>query len=90
MKLPRQIHSQSNRHFNLVFKLQKTTLAIVTVIFLVQFFRLLGGGFIGGEFSKTDKGEFLVQIEMPKDVSIEQTNFMTQKQKLYFKKIKIL
>ncbi len=41
---------------------------------------LLGGGFIGGEFfAKTDKGEFLVQIEMPKDASVEQTDFITQK-----------
>ncbi len=41
---------------------------------------LLGGGFIGGEFfAASDSGEFLVQIEMPKDASLEQTNFMTQK-----------
>lgn len=59
---------------------KKTTLAIVAVIFFGSIFGLLGGGFIGGEFfAKTDKGEFLVQIEMPKDVSVEQTNFMTQK-----------
>lgn len=68
---------------------KKTTLAIVTVIFFGSIFGLLGGGFIGGEFfSKTDKGEFLVQIEMPKDVSIEQTNFMTQKAEAYLKKDK--
>src|SRR5690606_27214849 len=68
---------------------KKSTLAIVTVIFFGSIFGLLGGGFIGGEFfSKTDKGEFLVQIEMPKDVSIEQTNFMTQKAEAYLKKDK--
>jgi len=68
---------------------KKTTLAIVTVIFFGSIFGLLGGGFIGGEFfSKTDKGEFLVQIEMPKDVSVEQTNFMTQKAEAYLKKDK--
>jgi HAE1 family hydrophobic/amphiphilic exporter-1 len=34
--------------------------------------RLLGGGFIGGEFfASSDSGEFLVQIEMPKDASLD-------------------
>ena len=56
------------------------TLAIVVVLFFASTIGLVGGGFIGGEFfAKTDKGEFLVQIEMPKDASVEQTNFMTQK-----------
>ncbi len=56
------------------------TLAIIVVVFFASTIGLLGGGFIGGEFfAKTDKGEFLVQIEMPKDASVEQTNFMTQK-----------
>ncbi len=41
-------------------------------------------GFIGSEFfPRTDKGEFVVQIEMPKDASIEQTNFMTQRAENY-------
>jgi HAE1 family hydrophobic/amphiphilic exporter-1 len=59
---------------------KKSTLAIIVSLFLLSTMGLLGGGFIGGEFfAKTDKGEFLVQIEMPKDASVEQTNFMTQK-----------
>ncbi|EDM35709.1 cation efflux protein [Pedobacter sp. BAL39] len=38
------------------------------------------GGFIGTEFfPKSDKGEFLVQIELPKDASLEKTNQYTQK-----------
>jgi HAE1 family hydrophobic/amphiphilic exporter-1 len=58
---------------------KKTTLAIVLAL-LVSSFALIGGGFIGTEFfAKSDRGEFLVQIEMPKDVSIEQTNLATQK-----------
>ncbi|TDQ10249.1 efflux RND transporter permease subunit [Pedobacter metabolipauper] len=37
------------------------------------------GGFIGMEFfPKSDKGEFLVQIELPKDASLEKTNQVTQ------------
>src|SRR5690606_12944186 len=63
--------------WSLIYK--KTTLAIVLVLFFASF-GLIGGGFIGGEFfSKIDKGEFMVQIELPKDASIEQSNFMTQK-----------
>jgi multidrug efflux pump subunit AcrB len=48
---------------------------------------LIPGGFIGGEFfASSDSGEFLVQIEMPKDASLEQTNFMTQKAEAFLKK----
>src|SRR5690606_7828643 len=54
------------------------TLAAVTVMLFASF-GLLAGGYIGGEFfAQGDRGEFLVQIEMPKDASIEQTNQMTQ------------
>ena len=56
------------------------TLLIVIVLFLASTMGLLGGGFIGGEFfPKLDRGQFMVQLELPKDASIEQTNFMTQK-----------
>jgi HAE1 family hydrophobic/amphiphilic exporter-1 len=55
------------------------TLAI-TGILLVSSVSLLFMGYIGFEFfPKSDKGEFLVQIELPKDASVEQTNFVTQK-----------
>ena len=63
----------------------KTTLAIVLLIFFSSI-ALIPAGFIGGEFfASSDSGEFLVQIEMPKDASIEQTNFMTQKAEAYLK-----
>ncbi|MCR6720302.1 MAG: efflux RND transporter permease subunit [Chitinophagaceae bacterium] len=52
----------------------------IVVALLIGSFTLIGAGFIGAEFfAKSDRGEFLVQIEMPKDVSIEQTNQVTQK-----------
>jgi HAE1 family hydrophobic/amphiphilic exporter-1 len=55
------------------------TLVLVAVLFFGSF-GLVIGGFIGGEFfAQGDRGEFLVQIEMPKDASIEQTNQMTRK-----------
>ncbi len=62
------------------------TILVVLVLFFGTIFSLLGGGFIGGEFfAKSDSGEFLVQIELPKDASLEQTNFMTQKAEAFLK-----
>jgi HAE1 family hydrophobic/amphiphilic exporter-1 len=62
------------------------TLLIVFIMFLSSC-GLLGAGFIGSEFfPKSDKGEFLVQIELPKDASLEQTNFLTQKAEAYLTK----
>lgn len=64
---------------------KKTTLALVFGLLIASFY-LLGAGYIGAEFfAKSDRGEFLVQIEMPKDASIEQTNAMAQKAEDYLK-----
>lgn len=67
----------------LVWALRSTkNRVIVLAITLVLFFSsiaLLPLGYIGGEFfPQTDKGEFLVQIELEKDASIETTNRITQ------------
>ena len=60
------------------------TVILVLLLFFGSIFGL--GGFIGGEFfASSDSGEFLVQIEMPKDASLEQTNFMTQKAEAFLK-----
>ncbi|MES2240236.1 MAG: efflux RND transporter permease subunit [Bacteroidota bacterium] len=62
------------------------TILVVLVLFFSSTIGLMGGGFIGGEFfAASDSGEFLVQIELPKDASLEQTNFMTQKAEAYLK-----
>jgi len=57
---------------------------------LVMFFGscgLIPAGYIGTEFfPKSDKGEFLVQIELPKDASIEQTNLTTQRAEAFLNK----
>lgn len=69
--------------------LKNRTSKIVTVVVVLVIFLLSFGltKFIGGEFfPKIDKGEFLVQIELPKDASIEKTNFMTQKAEAYLAK----
>jgi HAE1 family hydrophobic/amphiphilic exporter-1 len=62
----------------------KTTLAIVLVVFFSSI-ALVPAGFIGGEFFAASDSGFLVQIEMPKDASLEQTNFMTQKSRSLFR-----
>lgn len=55
------------------------TLMVVGALFVSSFFLVIGG-YIGGEFfAQGDRGEFLVQIELPKEASIEQTNQMTRK-----------
>ncbi|RYY98369.1 MAG: efflux RND transporter permease subunit [Chitinophagaceae bacterium] len=62
---------------------KKTTLALVLVLFFASFW-LVGAGFVGAEFfAKSDRGEFLVQIELPKDASIERTNAATQTAEKY-------
>ncbi|WP_281323151.1 efflux RND transporter permease subunit [Flavobacterium aestivum] len=63
----------------------KTTLAVVLFIFFSSI-ALIPAGFIGGEFfAASDSGEFLVQIELPKDASLEESNFMTQKAEAFLK-----
>ncbi len=52
----------------------------ITLLLFVSSILLLAFGYIGTDFFPgNDKGEFLVQIEMPKDTSLEETNFITQK-----------
>ena len=58
----------------------KKTVLGGTVLLLFTSFALISGGFIGTEFfPKSDRGQFIVQIELPKDASIEQTNLITTK-----------
>ncbi len=51
---------------------------VVTFLILISSFMLVVFGFIGGEFfPKMDRGQFLVQMELPKDASVEKTNQVT-------------
>ncbi len=62
------------------------TLVIVVVMFFSSFL-LVVGGYINGEFfPNSDRGEFFVQIELPKDAAIEQTNQLTQQAEDYLSK----
>lgn len=58
--------------------LRRIMTVIVTFIILISSFMLVTFGFIGGEFfPKVDRGQFLVQMELPKDASVEKTNQVT-------------
>lgn len=58
--------------------LRRVMTVIVTFIILISSFMLVAFGFIGGEFfPKMDRGQFLVQMELPKDASVEKTNQVT-------------
>lgn len=61
------------------------TIIIAGVLFISSFF-LVGMGYIGTDFfPKADRGEFLVQLELDKDTSIEETNFLTQQAENYLR-----
>lgn len=67
---------------------KRWTLLIVVILFFSSI-GLLVAGFIGGEFfPKMDRGQFLVQMELPKDASVEQSNLLTQKAEDYLSKQK--
>ena len=61
------------------------TLVITFLLFIGSFF-LVGGGWIGTEFvSQGDRGEFQIRMELPKDATLEQTNFKTQEVENYLR-----
>ena len=58
--------------------LRRVMTVIITFVILISSFLLVAFGFIGGEFfPKMDRGQFLVQMELPKDATIEKTNQVT-------------
>ena len=64
--------------------------------FILVFFLFAGScsliptGFVGADFMPNmDRGKFLVQFELNKDTSLEQTNFITQKAENYLRNLKV-
>ncbi|SDR06483.1 hydrophobic/amphiphilic exporter-1, HAE1 family [Chryseobacterium soldanellicola] len=58
--------------------LRRIMTVVVTFIILIASFMLVAFGFIGGEFfPKMDRGQFLVQMELSKDATVEKTNQVT-------------
>lgn len=57
----------------------KTITMAVVIAMIVSSFSLMTNGFIGSEFvASGDNGEFIISVELPKDATIEQTNFAIQ------------
>ena len=57
---------------------------LVVIGLFVSSIALVAMGYIGSDFfPETDRGEFLVQLEIDKDASIEETNFITQQAEAY-------
>ncbi|MCW3168868.1 efflux RND transporter permease subunit [Chryseobacterium sp. 09-1422] len=66
--------------------LRRIMVVVVTFIILISSFMLVAFGFIGGEFfPKMDRGQFLVQMELPKDASVEKTNQLTLEVEKYLR-----
>jgi HAE1 family hydrophobic/amphiphilic exporter-1 len=62
----------------------KRWVLLITITLLVGSLGLVGGGFIGNEFvNMGDRGELVVNVELPKDATIEQTNRKTQEVERY-------
>jgi HAE1 family hydrophobic/amphiphilic exporter-1 len=63
---------------------RKRYVIIGTLIILFFSFSLVGGGYIGGEFvAQGDRGEFIINLELPQDATIQQTDAATQKAEDY-------
>jgi len=61
------------------WKTKVATLLLALTLFIGSF-ALVGMGFIGTDFfPASDKGEFMIQLELEKDASLEKTNFLTQR-----------
>lgn len=60
------------------------TAFIVALVMLVASVSLMINGYIGTEFfTSSDQGEFIIQLELPKDATVEETNYATQKVEKY-------
>lgn len=64
----------------------KAILLGVTFVLFISSFLLVTKGFIGSEFvSEGDRGEFILRLELPKDATLEQTNFKTREVEDYLR-----
>lgn len=69
------------------FNHKLVTLSITLVLFISSFL-LVSKGFIGSEFVNAgDRGEFIIRLELPKDATLEQTNFKTREVENYLESL---
>ncbi len=73
--------------WSLASRKNKVVTLLITIVLFFASLMLPANGYIGSDFfPENDKGEFLIQFELNKDASIEQTNFLTQKAEQYLSK----
>ncbi|BAP31996.1 acriflavin resistance protein [Chryseobacterium sp. StRB126] len=66
--------------------LRRISTVVITFIILLSSFSLVAFGFIGGEFfPPIDRGQFLVQMELSKDATVEKTNQLTLEVEKYLR-----
>ncbi|RXM64660.1 efflux RND transporter permease subunit [Chryseobacterium sp. CH1] len=66
--------------------LRRISTVVITFIVLISSFSLVIFGFIGGEFfPPIDRGQFLVQMELSKDATVEKTNQLTLEVEKYLR-----
>lgn len=60
----------------------------MTTLLFVSAIALIPAGFIGSEFISTgDRGEFIVKLELPKNATVEQTNFAARQVEQYLQRL---
>lgn len=65
-------------------RLNKVLTLVIAIVLLFASFSLVKNGYIGTDFFPgIDRGEFYVQLELPKDVSLERTNAVTKRAEAY-------
>ncbi|ASK29561.1 acriflavin resistance protein [Chryseobacterium sp. T16E-39] len=66
--------------------LRRISTVVITFVILISSFMLVAFGFIGGEFfPPIDRGQFLVQMELSKDATVEKTNQITLEVEKYLR-----
>lgn len=61
---------------------------VITFALFISSFLLVSHGFIGSEFvNQGDRGEFIIRLELPKDATLEQTNFKTREVERYLESL---
>ncbi|MBK9012630.1 MAG: efflux RND transporter permease subunit [Saprospiraceae bacterium] len=75
------------KHYNIF--LASFLVFVGIVIIFISSFSLISNGYIGTAFiSPSDRGEFIMKLELPKDATLRETNLATQKAEAFFEKKK--
>lgn len=82
----RGVQRITNRYVNILkWSLNHKAIVLIGAFALfIASFQLISKGFIGSEFiSNGDRGEFIIKLELPKDATIQETNFAAQQVEEY-------